>query len=127
MPLMRSTARSPIAPQIERHLRRLNIEAPRQLEFDTSDTLVAIVAADLGWAITTPLCVLGPGLPLDRVTLAPMPSPGMTRRLTLITRSGELGRLPEQVGALARRILRADLLPKLERLMPWVVDQVRVG
>ena len=58
LPLIRYSARSAIGIQIDRHLRRLGIAAPRRVELDSSDTLFAMVAAGVGWAITTPLCIL---------------------------------------------------------------------
>ncbi|MBV9980051.1 LysR family transcriptional regulator, partial [Bradyrhizobium sp.] len=44
--------------QIERHLRRLRVNAVRTLEIDSSEALLAMVADGAGWAITTPLCLL---------------------------------------------------------------------
>src|SRR5690606_8987710 len=44
-PLTRYSARSSIGLQIDRHLRRLSISAPRRVELDSSDTLFAMVAA----------------------------------------------------------------------------------
>ena len=127
MPLVRYSARSHIGMQVDRHLRRLNIEVPRTFEFDVSDGIVAMVAEGLGWAITTPLCVLGARLPLDRIALIPLPSPGATRQLVLVARSGELGRLPAHIAGLARRILNERLIPKLNDLLPGIADQIRIG
>lgn len=127
MPLVRYSARSHIGMQLDRHLRRLNIEVPRTLEFDVSDGIVAMVAEGLGWAITTPLCVLSARLPLERVTLAPLPPPGTSRQLVLVARRGELGRLPAQIASLARRILNERLIPQMNDLMPSIADQTRIG
>lgn len=127
LPLVRYTARSHIGMHIERHLRRLNIEPPRTLEFDSSDGVLALVGAGLGWAITTPLCVLSARLPPDRLALMPLPAPGTVRQLVLVGRTGELGSLPGKVAELARQILREQLSAELDKIMPWALDQIRIG
>ena len=58
LPLVRYSARSHTGLQVERHIRRVGVVAERRLEVDGSDTLVAMVAAGVGWAISTPLCLL---------------------------------------------------------------------
>jgi DNA-binding transcriptional LysR family regulator len=62
-PLVRFSARSRTGLEIERHLRRLRLDIPRHQEFDTPHGVAAAVAAGLGWAITTPLCMAEAALP----------------------------------------------------------------
>ena len=57
-PLIRYNSQSHLGAQVETLLRRLGVKAPPRLEVDTADTLVAMVAAGLGWAITTPCCLV---------------------------------------------------------------------
>src|SRR5690606_11186066 len=54
-PLIRFSNRSFMGAQIERHLRWLRIDAPKRNEFDSSESVMAMVAEGIGWAITTPL------------------------------------------------------------------------
>lgn len=126
-PFIRFSARSQVGAQIERHLRRLGVTAPRLLEVDATDALVAMVAAGLGWAIATPLCMLQVRPRLAGITLSPFPAPGLTRQLHLITRSGDYGELPRKVASLACNVLREHCLPEMKKLMPWVVDQIVIG
>lgn len=118
-PLVRFSARSHIGDEIERHLLRLGVRAPRQLEVDASDALLAMVAAGLGWAVTTPLCLLQARSHLAGVRVLPFPGTGLVRRITLLARADELGELPGRVAALARDILRRDCVPALRRIAPW--------
>lgn len=127
MPLIRYSARSTIGISIDRHLRRVGLDVPRHQEFDTSDVVLALVAAGLGWAITTPLCVIDARPPADRVVLAPLPGPGFSRRLSLVARTGELGEAPAVIADLARGILRERFMTEACRLMPWVRDSLRIG
>lgn len=125
--LIRFSARSLIGAQIERHLRRLGVQAPRLLEVDATDTLAAMVQAGLGWAIATPLCLLQVRTRLAGVRLLPFPGAGFVRELHLIGRSGEYGDLPQRVAELARGILRAECVPEARRLAPWLKGQLSIG
>lgn len=128
--LVRFSARSQIGAQIERRLRRLGVQAPRTLEVDATDALVAMVAAGLGWAVATPLCLLQVRSRLTGIEIVPFPAAGeghFTRQLHLIARSGEYGALPARVAALSRDILRRDSLPAMARLLPGLKPQPAAG
>jgi DNA-binding transcriptional LysR family regulator len=103
--LIRFSARSRTGIEIERHLRRLRIDFPRHQEFDTPHGVTAAVAAGLGWAITTPLCVREAALPAATLACHPLPGPALKRRLVLIARQRELGPLPARMAALCREVL----------------------
>lgn len=107
-PLVRFSARSKTGIEVERHLRRLRLDLPRPLEFDTPYGVTAAVAEGAGFAVTTPLCLLEAGVPLDGLACHPLPGPGLTRHLTLIARRQELGRLPREVAAFCRQRLAAQ-------------------
>ncbi|TGP22950.1 MULTISPECIES: LysR family transcriptional regulator [unclassified Mesorhizobium] len=118
--LIRLSARSHSGSQIERHLRRLGLEPPRMLEFDTSDALVAMVATGVGVAITTPLCLLQGAAFVDGVEVMPLPGPGFSRQLTFVTRREEFVTLGPRVAELARNIVRLKALPRFLKLAPWL-------
>ena len=118
LPLIRYSARSAIGVQIDRHLRRLGIAAPRRVELDSSDTLFAMVAAGVGWAITTPLCVLHGRPDLDLIRIERLPGPGFT-----IARAGEYEELIDRLATTARTALRETCLPAMRRSIPWLRDE----
>jgi DNA-binding transcriptional LysR family regulator len=125
--LIRFSARSQMGAQIERHLRRLGVKAPRLLEVDATDSLMAMVQAGLGWAIATPLCLLQVRSKLEGIRMHPFPGAAFVRQLHLICRAGEYGDLPRRVTDLASDILRRECLPEMRRLVPWLRNQVVVG
>jgi DNA-binding transcriptional LysR family regulator len=127
LPLIRYTARSLTGKQVERYLRRLKLDIPLGQEFDDTDGLVAMVEAGLGWAITTPLCLFDTLPAPGRIACRPLPAPGIARRLTLIARSGETGRVPREIAALARRVLAGRCAPEIARAMPWLGNRFQVG
>jgi DNA-binding transcriptional LysR family regulator len=123
-PLIRFSARSQIGSQIDRHLRRLNVIATRRLEIDTSDTVTAMVAAGIGWAITTPLCLLqGCSYP-ERIRVLPLPGPRMTRTLAVINRTGEYRELSARISQAAKKALAAECLIEIGRLWPWLKSEI---
>jgi hypothetical protein len=71
-----------------------------------------MVAAGLGWAMTTPLCLCDVPPPEDKIRCAPPPAPGLSRHLTLVARSGERGSIPAKVASLACRVIEARLRPE---------------
>ena len=52
--LVRFSTRSFFGRRVEQHLRRVRVEPPRRLEFDTADAVMAMVGAGVGWAVATP-------------------------------------------------------------------------
>ena len=126
-PLVRYSARSHLGTQVERHLRRMAIRAPKTVEIDTSDTLVAMVAAGCGWAITTPLCYLQGRANSAKAVATRLPGPGFSRSLVLIARSGEYAELPRKVAQQAHRILNEAVVPEMRRMIPWLGSELAVG
>jgi DNA-binding transcriptional LysR family regulator len=126
MPLVRYSARSHIGSQIERHLRRVRAEAPRHLEVDGSDTLVAMVAAGLGWAVTTPLCLLQGKAYAGGVRAVRLPGPGFVRQLTLVARHGLHPDLPPRVAERARTVLQG-CLAEIRKLVPWLSAEIAIA
>lgn len=120
--LIRYSARSHMGQQVERHLRRLHIEQPSVLAFDTSDSLLAMVAGDVGIAITTPLCLLQGAVHVGALAIQPLPGPGFSRELTLIVRRGELAGLAPRIAEATRGMLRRHTLPQLIAMVPWLAD-----
>ncbi len=107
LPLIRFSSRSQTGLEIEAHLRRLGLSAPRSFEFDTPYGVTSMVAAGSGFAITTPLCIEEAAVPQARFGAAPLPGPQISRKLTLVARHRELGRLPRELGEMVRSILVA--------------------
>ncbi|MFS8037910.1 LysR family transcriptional regulator [Xanthobacter sp. AM11] len=120
LPLVRFSARSKTGIEVERHLRRLRLDLPRRMEFDTPQGVTATVAAGEGFAVTTPLCIHEAGVDLARLAAGPLPGPAFSRSLILVARRQELGRLPREAAAFCREELEARVLPALRPALPWL-------
>ena len=127
MPLIRYSARSHTGSQVERHLRRLGISAERRVEVDGSDALLAMVAAGIGWAITTPLCILQASAHLPGVLPLSLPPPGFNRTLSLVVRDDSPASLVEQLASAAQGVLRETCLPRLRQFTPAFTASIVVG
>ncbi len=102
LPLVRFSARSRTGMEIDRHLRRLGLNPRRVQEFDTPYGVSAAVAAGMGWAITTPLCLQEAALTGADLVECALPGPPLRRRLLLIARQKELGTLPTRMAEMCR-------------------------
>ena len=127
VPLIRYSARSHTGLQVERHLRRLGITTERRVEVDGSDALLAMVAAGIGWAVSTPLCILQAAAHLPGTLPLPLPPPGFNRTLSLVVREDCPAALVTQLTETARGVLRGTCLPRLRQLTPAFTQAITVG
>ena len=127
LPLVRYSSRSLTGINIENHLRSLGIEARRRFEFDTADTTLAMVSVGIGWAITTPLCLLQAKTHLPNIRCEPLPGPVFSRSLMLATRRHELESLQKMISEKSREIIQQRCLPEISQFAPWVVEKIQVG
>lgn len=119
LPLIRYSQRSVIGQQIERFLRHAGIQAPRRFEFDATDPMLSLVAAGLGWAVSTPLCLWQSRSWLGEVAVLPLPPSRLGRRaFSLLGREGEWAGLDDEIVRVARQVLRRSVLPAMRRTMP---------
>lgn len=126
-PLIRFSARSDTGAQIERHLRRSRVIADRRLEIDSSDAVVAMVAAGIGWSMLTPLCLLQAQASARGIRVLPLPSPRATRTLMLLRRTGEFPELAPHAAAVACDVMRSNCLVRIKQAWPVIADEIRVG
>ena len=122
LPFLRYSARSKTGIEIERHLRRLNLEIANGLEFDTPFGVTDMVARGKGFAISTPICVAEAALEVGSVRAAPLPGPQLKRTLTLVCRRQELGALPRDLTRACKASLQASTLKRLRNAMPWLLE-----
>ena len=120
-PFVRFSARTLLGRDIERHLRRLKVEAKGRVEFDSPDAIMAMVAGSLGWAIVTPLCALVGRQFWPEVRFEPMPGPALHRRLFTIARQGELGDIPAKVADAAAACIQGLQHTQFADY-PWIIE-----
>ena len=126
-PFIRFSRDSHIGVTIERHLTAIGVVPPHRLEIDTADSLVAMVAAGIGWALITPLCLLQARADPQSVVPLPLPGAGLGRELTLVSRHREYGDLPLVIARRAAEIFSNECRPRLVRIASWLTEAVSTG
>ena len=124
---VRFSARSVTGVEVERHLRRLRLELAPGQEFDAPYGVMA-ACRNGGMAMVTPLCLLEAGMELDGLSCHALPGPSLRRRLTLVARRRELGRLPRDLAVAMQAALAADDgLARLRAALPGLADEIIVA
>jgi len=118
LPIVRFNQQSHLGEQAERALRRLHLSLPRRVEVDTADTLTAMVAGGIGWAITTPLCLLQGAHFAHAVRYDLVEGLGAQRHLYLHARAGEFDALAQDTFERIGEILQSRIAPALHAIEP---------
>lgn len=105
MPLVRFADSTSVGRQVEQHLRRLKLRAPKVIQADRSSMVTACVADGMGVTLLTPTLLIDGLTEQMRLDAMPMPVPGLTRTITLLARENELGDLPADYALSARALL----------------------
>lgn len=109
--LIRYSARSVIGQHVDSYLASNSDHIERTCEFDATDPMLSLVAAGLGFAITTPMCIwqsrhYAPDIrvvPLSAFSRHGRPYHALSRSFFLAFRENELGNLPTDLYDLLRR------------------------
>lgn len=127
MAYIRYTRRTQMGWAIESQLKRFGAILPGGLEFDSSEDVVATVAAGRGFAITVPSHVLHGLRSGAAVDSASFPGPGFQREVNLVVRAGELGTVPDEVHRLCLDVLASDFVSGVRAAVPWIGDGFAVA
>lgn len=124
LPCIRYSLRSAIGRQIEGQLKRLKLDLPIEMEFDTATSQIAAIAEGMGWGITTPMCLIQESVRLPQLRIEPLIWGSFSRSIKVVARAGNLGRIPATVAATCSRILRQQSFPSLLAHYPWINDSM---
>jgi DNA-binding transcriptional LysR family regulator len=111
LPLIRYSARSVIGQHVDAFLASNAENIERTCEFDATDPMLSLVAAGLGFAITTPLCLWQSRHFVPDLRVIALSSfsrhgrayQGLSRSFYLSYRENELGNLPAELHDLLKR------------------------
>ncbi|MDV7453956.1 LysR family transcriptional regulator [Acinetobacter baumannii] len=126
LPIIRFNKTSQVGMQIERYLRRIDIRMSNRLELDNADALTSMVADGIGWAITTPMCLLQ-GAYAGKVIAHTVNSMNLQRSLYLVTRRDEYPFFFEKAIQDVEKVLKVYFLPKLKSLHPNISHLIDIG
>jgi DNA-binding transcriptional LysR family regulator len=116
-----------VSRQIESYLERENVTVPDRYRFDSIDAVIAMVAAGIGWTLTTPLSLLKSASLAPRLSCRPLPGTRLRRKLVLIGRRNEGETITALIQQNAIAVLREECLPQLSRMLPEISSEIEVG
>ena len=128
LPLIRYSLRSLIGQQVERYLRHLGVQAPRRYEFDATDPMLSLVAAGLGWAISTPLCLWQSRHFLPEVSVFALTDTALGRReFFLLSRRNEWSGFDVEIARVVRQVTERQIVPAVvQGIGRQIVDVIRI-
>jgi DNA-binding transcriptional LysR family regulator len=127
LPIVRFNRSSQVGMQIERYLRRIDVRMPNWLEVDNADALTSMVAEGIGWAITSPMCLLQGAAYANQVAVHVVDKMELERGLYLVARRDEYSVFFEDACDTAREVIVTSFLPRLKTLGHDIEQLVIVG
>ena len=124
LPFIRFSRLTGMGQQIERQIVRLKLGLRQVVEVESSHQQLALVAAGLGWTITSPVCLSASPELLRRTRIEPLPRGRFSRTVQVVARAGELGNLPQEVAKICAKELKEVTFPPLIKQMPWLEEQI---
>ncbi|MCE2728808.1 LysR family transcriptional regulator [Sphingorhabdus sp.] len=124
LPFIRFSQLTGTGQQIERQIVRMKLKLPQMVEVESSHQQLALVAAGIGWAITTPVCLAAVPELLSQLRAEPMTRGRFSRSVQVVARIDELGNIPSLTAALCQQVLQEKIFPPLIEEYPWMAQQL---
>ena len=126
VPVVRYHPPSFMASRIDARFHRMNVQVSRRVSVDTTDKLLAMVAAGIGWSVSTPLALLRAPSLAGTVRIVPFPGERFDRELFMLSRRGEIDDLTRRLAVTSREVLSALVTEDIAPLMPALRDDIAV-
>ena len=110
----------------EQQLRRLRITLPGRFEFDSNQTIMAMVADGHGWTITTPMNYVRARRFHKQISLIPFPAKEFARTLSVYTTELVAGPVVDTVANTIRQMVRTRAITPATERMTWLKDMFRL-
>ena len=125
-PMIRYEALSHLGAQIDAQCRRLNVSPSRRVSVDSTEKLIATVAAGIGWSIGTPLSLLRSRQYSASIRVVPFPGASFHRSLFMLSRRGELDELVLRLARLSTATLGNLVSGELRSRLPELYREIHV-
>lgn len=126
LPMLRYARDQHIRKQIGAQLRRLKIDLPVRFEVESNQTMMAMIAAGSGWAVTTPTCYFRARRFHEKVQLHPFPAKGFARHLSLFAREECADEVIRTINSAMRNLIEMRLIQPAIEAMPWLSDELNL-
>ena len=122
LPLLRYARSQQISRQIDIHFQRLKINLPNRFEIESNQTMMAMVAASAGWAVTTPTCYFRARRFHRQVSLHPLPIKSFTRYISLFHRPDCSEKIVRMINVSMRNLVEKRLIAPAYERAPWLKE-----
>lgn len=122
VPFVRYSLRSRIGADIEKYVESRGLHLPNTLEFDETDTVLSMVSAGLGFAVTTPLCLYHGRAHLAGLQVLPLET-RFDRKLYLFSQDPVDAALDARITSDVRAAFRTVFESRIAAMAPWVSEQ----
>ena len=102
----------------------MKLKLPQLVEVESSHQQLALVAAGIGWTITTPVCLAAVPELLPQLRAEPMTRGRFSRAVQVVARIDELGDIPRLTATLCQQVLKEKTFPPLIMEYPWMEHQL---
>lgn len=126
LPFVRFNQQSHLGEQVDSALRRAGLNPMRRLEVETADTLTTMVAGGLGWAVTTPLCLLQGARSAPAIRHDFVADLNVERKLYLHVRQGEYGALGREIFDTVCKLLENQTKAELKAIDPFLCSLIEI-
>lgn len=120
LPLLRYSQSQFIGRQIEAQLRRLRVKLPNRFEFDSTQSILGLIAEGRGWTITTPTNVLRARRFQPRVSVHRFPQQAFARHISLFTTEDFSTDMAQMIADTMRRLIRTRVVAPAIEQMDWL-------
>lgn len=126
LPVVGYHAPSFMASRIEARLHRMGVQVSRRVSVDTTDKLLAMVAAGIGWSVSTPLALLRAPNLAAVLRIVPFPGERFERELFMLSRRGEMDDLTRRLATTSREVLSSLVAEEIAPLVPALRGDITV-
>ncbi len=120
LPFLRFSPQQIIGGRIETQLRRLRVSLPNRFEFESNQSLMGMVAAGGGWAISTPTNFIRAQRFHPRTKMLPFPGKGFSRSICLYVADGYAPNVVSLVAVMMRRLIQTRAVDPATEMLPWL-------
>ena len=126
VPLLRYSREQLISRQIEAHLARENLDFEERFEIGSHLALMAMVARNIGWALTTPLGYMRAARFHDDIDAFALPFQPFARTISLFAGADWADRVPLDMAQTMRRLVQSQMIDPAVARLPWLSGQLKV-
>ena len=126
-PMIRFESASMMGSLIDAQCHRLNLRPGRRVSVDSTEKLIATVAAGIGWSVSTPISLLRSREYSGAIRVFEFPGERFYRRLFMVSRRGELDELALRLARLSCQVLMGLVDGELRKMLPEIHAQIWVG